>query len=1293
MMDLLVQITAKQQLQLSGYTLQALSMAPWSDEYDKVLPYKPNTPIGTLDTQHVKVVAKSRSSTLYKKSSPGQQPFESTFRLKVFLPRNQLFVTRVHTDVLLEQIMRKVCEEKCLDPRKYEFRNPGNLDETLDPKLTLSDYQITEIYLVAKGLTNFSQVAAAANVTVMRKEEETKQMHNKTGGGVFNLIFRRGKAKNGTLKKENSTWSTESTEQCPKVPQRKRRPAPKPPSTSPGSSSIQENQREEENATGSGISETDSQVRKTDASLLICHSRNSSDSSGYHEASVLSENNASLPRRPKSALVARESEGLSKMYSQSVTNLTRISSKPSTSLAVPARRKKPAPLPPPLRASSTALNVESPVSAASSQQVDNTDENLSSQQPYDSIVSCHAAIAVTKNEHSNCFGSTDSGIAQETLEKSVESDPSYNVPAVPPPPISASNMGERKICPSNELQTTEVPNEQESDTIDWQYQLPSPPKPFKDAECLADDTLLSKCVGVPYSELFEKLKQVEEVRAEGTSTTNEADSTPDDTPIKGKSSTLTSSSGSTIDDISGLRVKRNTLHEKEFDTSTIKSSITSDTSEFMRKSSVISSRSNSTLDNLSDISEHPYAVKEKEQLDIEMSEPRKNVLSTVHNGTESESSKRSSITDTGENRKTTLSPIYRQSSNSNRSSISNISGSRIRAASPIQTIDQSENSKRSSIADTGDTRKDTMSPIYSLNQSDSSERSSMIHTNESRMNELKLKPSMENYVIASNTVDSRNKMSTAKTSDSYLKNGTCDSVVDTVNVKTHVSTDEDTRLTSSMSPISMDRKGMQDRRSSSTSSYANQHRTDTSTNTISVCTAAPNSSPSLDNEEKKSSPSTYNKFQNSSPSPPKHDKTPSPPPIKFIQRRVPTNTLPNFKISTYNEPKQKITVFEDDTIRSNANRPASMYAQGLSKNYFGGSFQDLGPNPNVEKKRIEEPPMNFSSLNSVSRSDSFSCDNVRMKSKPVSRSKSHINLNANRWRKIEDPFEEEMYKSNSLYDLSGLQSLEVMRLIQNKLTTSTTSLERMEDEKPNRIDRSNTFNDRHKLNSDLSSKEIVPTNNPIRYRYQMQPSVNMGTWAERPKVTINAKLSEDHTLKQRPHSVAFPQDYDPSRVPVVRSVELKKHFKAGDVNLNPKEPVLDLGSNDSAPNINRVYNRSDKEPPNFVSRVNFFRTAGPTVRGFKNSSNTLDLKDRKVYSSNRNSFEFNTQTGNRYNTYLNGVHRNGNSPEVKSPPVPPVMPKEINNRVQKPVHLDTRSQLLEEIRNFGGKKGFRTAQV
>lgn len=105
----------------------------------------------------------------------------------------------------------------------------------------------------------------------------------------------------------------------PKPPQRKRRPAPKPPTEKPPS-------QISSNASESSIVETQ---KKTESTLTICHSRNSSDSSGYHEASILSDN-CTLPRKFKPA----GGEEMSGKFSQSTTNLNKMSthSKSTSSL-------------------------------------------------------------------------------------------------------------------------------------------------------------------------------------------------------------------------------------------------------------------------------------------------------------------------------------------------------------------------------------------------------------------------------------------------------------------------------------------------------------------------------------------------------------------------------------------------------------------------------------------------------------------------------------------------------------------------------------------------------------------------------------------------------------------------------------------------------------------------------------------------------------------------------------------------------------------------------------------------
>lgn len=87
----------------------------------------------------------------------------------------------------------------------------GNLDEVLDPKLTLSDYQITEVYIVSKGTVGLTQAFSSSDIMALRKEEERKQLQARTGGGVFSLIFKRGKTVGHKVSKFNVHYDNNSS--------------------------------------------------------------------------------------------------------------------------------------------------------------------------------------------------------------------------------------------------------------------------------------------------------------------------------------------------------------------------------------------------------------------------------------------------------------------------------------------------------------------------------------------------------------------------------------------------------------------------------------------------------------------------------------------------------------------------------------------------------------------------------------------------------------------------------------------------------------------------------------------------------------------------------------------------------------------------------------------------------------------------------------------------------------------------------------------------------------------------
>ncbi|XP_050294774.1 uncharacterized protein LOC126734957 isoform X3 [Anthonomus grandis grandis] len=627
MMDLLVQITTVHHLQLSNHTLQVLGMAPTKEHSDKVLPFKPNTPIGTLDTQHIRVLPKRKIAPVPKCVAPGHQPFESTFRLKVHLPRNQLYVTRVGQNVLLDEIMRKVCEEKNLDPAKYDFKHPENLDEILDPKLTLSDYQITEIYVVHKNSINLNRAFSTADIMALRKEEERKHINNKTGG-VFNLIFghKRGKPStvSGSISSDNRSISPSHSEDArsvtppvvqhppivappkndpppdrPKPPQRKRRPAPKPPQIQ-----VTEPVKEEEVKPVPVLPVEEplnpASRKPSENGVTICHSRNSSDSSGYHEASILSEHcaNASLPRaRPKSAFVGDSTSH------QGTSNLNSMAghSRSTTSL-VGGRRKKAAPPPPPAVPSPSVTPPSSVVAQPSQPSpvvVASQPDSTIQPEPISPLDSNSAYPPLTQPveelipEIIPCSDIEELGTpppppvleeptdkeeksvvdaivpSEETYEPVEEQSSSHEHPLSedkslieetyepPPPPIIDQELEFNQITPRAPKQFSQTP-QPDLLTLNWEYKLPPPPRPFRDASPTNLTTNRSDTVSefrdsvVTSPELFEKLR---------------ADDNQSDITLKSEVTSVASEEPLNTLSLENLEKRRSLVYNREITTS------------------------------------------------------------------------------------------------------------------------------------------------------------------------------------------------------------------------------------------------------------------------------------------------------------------------------------------------------------------------------------------------------------------------------------------------------------------------------------------------------------------------------------------------------------------------------------------------------------------------------------------------------------------------------------------------------------------------------------------------------
>lgn len=287
----------------------------------------------------------------------------------------------------------------------------------------------------------------------------------------------------------------------------------------------------------------------------------------------------------------------------------------------------------------------------------------------------------------------------------------------------------------------------------------------------------------------------------------------------------------------------------------------------------------------------------------------------------------------------------------------------------------------------------------------------------------------------------------------------------------------------------------------------------------------------------------------------------------------------------------------------------------------------------------------------------------------------------------------------------------------------------------------------NKLNTPPGSQEQLPKEapTPVKKSFRGPPAVNMSTWSDRPKVPVAVKADEDYKLgnptkppgaeitqqsgnvvirigahkssllgpagyrrplanlngSTRPHSIAL----DLSRVPVVRSMELKK-------------PLQETGT--SVTHLNQDQEEFQSLQSHYEDR-RVFRSGSfqaPVVRGFKpgtnevnnrlswNPSMTLPRKAQMDRGFNTNQFVPFSQSALRRTESSKRLISDQNGNGVRKPaascdslpPPPPEMPKVVLRRAAPPKRVqmgpsDPRDQLLESIRNFGGKRGLRATKA
>ena len=94
---------------------------------------------------------------------------------QVRLPRNQLFVTRVSARTQLRDLLCTICNEKNLDPTKYELRHPGNLHHIHYNHSIIYSISLPFIiwrYLLFRSMTSYLDVRCDTKQTIQFRNHE-----------------------------------------------------------------------------------------------------------------------------------------------------------------------------------------------------------------------------------------------------------------------------------------------------------------------------------------------------------------------------------------------------------------------------------------------------------------------------------------------------------------------------------------------------------------------------------------------------------------------------------------------------------------------------------------------------------------------------------------------------------------------------------------------------------------------------------------------------------------------------------------------------------------------------------------------------------------------------------------------------------------------------------------------------------------------------------------------------------------------------------------------------------------
>ncbi|XP_055305478.1 probable serine/threonine-protein kinase DDB_G0282963 [Sitodiplosis mosellana] len=183
----------------------------------------PKTSVQTLTRSSTNLEDISPQNKITPLTTVHNAPFEQTFRITVYLPMNQLYVSRIGAKTKLCELLDIICMNKLLDSNKFEFRHPADDNQIFDLNFTIGEVGLSEIKLAHKN---------GKEDTIVRYRINTSGHENRSRPHTMSTV--------SPYSSTNSLNSSDSmgivinhrlsNGHVPAVPGRKKRIAPRPPS-------------------------------------------------------------------------------------------------------------------------------------------------------------------------------------------------------------------------------------------------------------------------------------------------------------------------------------------------------------------------------------------------------------------------------------------------------------------------------------------------------------------------------------------------------------------------------------------------------------------------------------------------------------------------------------------------------------------------------------------------------------------------------------------------------------------------------------------------------------------------------------------------------------------------------------------------------------------------------------------------------------------------------------------------------------------------------------------------------